>query len=84
MRAPRAQSLPVPFGTTASVQRAPLLGGFVGRVLEEQRVVEAQARRQHQRDQVEQAQRDAGAMQQRHDQQRAQRHRQQHAAGAWP
>ena len=45
------------------MQRAPLLGGIVRRVLEEQRVVEAESGRQHQRDQVEQVQRHAADVQ---------------------
>src|ERR1700761_1411747 len=42
-----------------SVQRAPLLSGIAGVALEEQRVMQAKARRENQRDQVKQRDLDA-------------------------
>ena len=45
------------------MQRASLLRRVVGGMLEEQRVVEAEARGENQRDQVKQRQRDAAAAQ---------------------
>jgi hypothetical protein len=64
------------------VQRAPLLGGIAGAAFEEQRVVQAEAGGERQRNQMEQRQRHtAGAQHGQHEQGR-QRHRRDDMPGA--